>query len=461
MSNSREQGRAGGSSESSSRPRAGSSLVVSGFAEAGGRGGGVFLVGSDQVETIDRRPTTGLSFEQASGVWLRATSAREDSSLVGEVFEYSGPPSRVKVRRLARVTDVHDVRSVARRRLVIATQTNAILELGRFRVRDVHVLPGEPDSWHLNCFTEVDGEMFASVFRRGGRFGQWSKNPSGSGCVFSLATGAVVADGLSMPHTPRFIDGTWVVCDSLQNGLVAIDPERPAERVHTLHLGGYTRGLAFDQEHLYVGISARRHRGATSANATASLAVIERSTWTLVDRIPVPCPEIYDVLLVPDWAPSMLTKPLPPARAPSVRQLSRAISPPGSTTKSEGIPAGLSVRFAPTRSLKPGVVVSIPTRVEHTGTEPLVISDDNPLNLSYRWIGPNGATPVSIDREEPLRTSLPPRLSPGSSTDIDLMVRAPVVAARYRLRIVLVHEHVRWVDVDEPEAFAETIVEVR
>jgi hypothetical protein len=433
-------------------------LVVSGFAEAGASGGGVFLVGSDQVDTVDGRPTTGLGFDQASGAWLRATTAREHSSLASEVFEYSGPPSRVKVRRVATVIDAHDVRSVARRRLVIATQTNAVLELGRFRVRAVHTLPGEPDSWHLNCFTEVDGELFASVFRRGGRFGQWSENPLGSGCVFSLTTGAIVADGLSMPHTPRFIDENWVVCDSRQHELVAIDPKRPAERVHTLHLGGYTRGLAFDQEHLYVGISARRHQEVMSASA--EVAVVDRSTWKLVDRIPIPCPEIYDVLLVPDWAPSMLTKPLPPARTTFDRQLSRATSPPGATAKSEGIPAGLSVRFAPMKSLEPGAVVPIPTRVEHAGTEPLTISDDKPLHLSYRFIGPDGDTPVTIDREEPLRTSLPP-LQPMTSTDIDVMVRAPVVPARYRLRIVFVHEHVRWVDREEPQAFAETTVEVR
>jgi hypothetical protein len=458
MSDPRERGGAEDSNDRSGPERAGSSLVVSGFAEAGASGGGVFLVGSDQVEAVNARPTTGLSFDEASGVWLRATTAREHSSLASEIFEYSGPPSRVKLRRLATVVDAHDVRSVARRRLVIATQMNAVLELARFRVRTVHTLPGEPDSWHLNCLTEVDGELFASVFRRGGRFGQWSENPLGSGCVFSLTTGTIVADGLSMPHTPRFIDENWVVCDSRQQELVAIDPKRPAERVHALHLGGYTRGLAFDHEHLYVGISARRHQGATSTSA--ALAVVDRSTWKLVDRIPIPCPEIYDVVLVPDWAPSMLAKPLPPARTTFDRQLSHAVSPPGSTAKSDGIPAGLSVRFAPVKSLEPGVVVSIPTRVEHTGTEPLAISDDKPLHLSYRWIGPDGDTPVTIDREEPLRTSLPPLL-PGSSTDIDVMVRAPVVPARYRLRIVFVHEHIRWVDREEPKAFAQTVVEVR
>jgi hypothetical protein len=51
------------------------------------------------------------------------------------------------------------------------------------------------------------GNLFASVFRRGGTFRQWAGNPYGSGCVFSLATGDVVADGLSMPHSPRSVDG--------------------------------------------------------------------------------------------------------------------------------------------------------------------------------------------------------------------------------------------------------------
>jgi hypothetical protein len=53
----------------------------------------VFVVNDDHVDTIDGRPTTGLSFDEGTGRWLRATSARELSSVVGEVVEILGIPA--------------------------------------------------------------------------------------------------------------------------------------------------------------------------------------------------------------------------------------------------------------------------------------------------------------------------------------------------------------------------------
>ena len=47
-----------------------------------------------------------------------------------------------------------------------------------------------------------------------------------------------------------------------------------------------------------------------------------------------------------------------------------------------------------------------------------------------------------------------------SHRDVDVVVRAPALAGRYRLRVVMVQEHVRWVDTTEPEAFLEVVLEV-
>jgi hypothetical protein len=434
-------------------------LLVSGFAEAGAVGGGVFVVDDDDVATIDRRPTTGLFFDEGTERWLRAMSARELSSVAGEVVEYSGSPGNVSVRRLATVLDAHDVLLTAKQRLAVSTLDNSLLEIGGRRPRSVHVLPGEPDSWHFNCVVDVQGELFASVFRRGGTFRQWAENPYGSGCVFSLATGGVVADGLSMPHSPRFIDGLWLVCDSARNDLIEVDPERPSERVRAVGLGGYTRGLDFDDDHFYVGISPARKKGADAA-ATASLAVVDRKSWTLVDRVSIACPEVYEVRRVPKWATQMLQTPVPASRTTDLGDLAAAERPSGATVASTGIPAGLSVRFAPPKYVHAGDVFHVSTRVEHAGSAPLVVSQDTPLQLAYRWIGFGGVTPVSIERDEPLRTPLPASLTPGSHRDVHVAVRAPAVAGRYRFRVVLVQESVRWLDATEPEAFAEVTLQV-
>jgi hypothetical protein len=118
------------------------------------------------------------------------------------------------------------------------------------------------------------------------------------------------------------------VCDSARNDLIEVDPEHPLERVRTLGLGGYTRGLAFDEDHLYVGISAEReNRG--NASATASLAIVVRKSWNLVDRVSISCPEIYDVQRVPKWATQMLETPVPESRTTDVCDLATAERPSG------------------------------------------------------------------------------------------------------------------------------------
>jgi Domain of unknown function (DUF4915) len=442
--------------DSDSKTRA---LVVSGLAEAGAFGGGVFVVRDDDIEVIDEHPTTGIFFDETSRRWLRALSARELGSVRSEVLEYSASARGVRARRLTTVFDAHDVFSNATRRLVVATHDNSLIEIGGRRPMPVRVLPGEPDSWHLNCIEDVRGELFASAFRRGGTFRQWSENADGSGFVFSLASGAVVADGLSKPHSPRFVDGLWLICNSARSELVAVDPRDPSARVRTVGLGGYTRGLAFDDDHLYVGISVNRHYGNTGT-ATASIAIVDRKSWSLIKHVPVPCPEIYDVRLVPAWAPAMLKTPMPEPRAIDGRGLDRAKRPPGSTAHSDGIPSGLSVRFLAPNTIHAGDIFYVPTRVEHSGAAPLVVSHSNPLHLAYRWTG-NDAAPVSIGQDEPLRTPLPATLTPMSHRDVDVVVRAPALAGRYRLRVVMVQEHVRWVDTTEPEAFLEVVLEVR
>jgi hypothetical protein len=99
---------------------------VSGFVEAGAFGGGVFVVNDDHVDTIDGGPTTGLSFDEGTGRWLRATSARELSSVVGEVVEILGiPAGGVRVRCLATVLDAHDVLLTSKQRLAVSTLDNS------------------------------------------------------------------------------------------------------------------------------------------------------------------------------------------------------------------------------------------------------------------------------------------------------------------------------------------------
>jgi uncharacterized protein DUF4915 len=435
-------------------------IVVSGLSDLGRFGGGIYVVGDHGVEVVDELPTSGISFDEATGRWLRAMSARELGIIGNEVREYRASGRIVKVSRLGTLFDVHDVYADGTLSLAVGTHENSLFELGGHRPFSSLVLPGEPDSWHLNCLENVGGEIFASAFHRGGAFRQWSGNAEGKGFVFSLASGAIVANGLTMPHSPRFVEGLWHICNSGRNELIAVDPLTPLRQVHRVELGGYTRGLAFDSDNFYVGISRRRHRE-DDGKGTASIAVVNRTSWNLIERIPIPCPEIYDILLVPEWAPGMLKTSMPETEGDTVNGLATTKRPPGTTAQSDGIPDGLSIRFLLPDNIHAGDVFFVPTRIEHSGGEALVTSPDTPLQISYRWTGTGDVPLVSVGQDEPLRTQLPPTLNPGSYRDVDVVVRAPVLAGHYRLRVVLVKEHVRWLDETEPQAFLDAEVVIK
>jgi hypothetical protein len=114
--------------------------------------------------------------------------------------------------------------------------------------------------------------------------------------VFDVMTGADVLSGLSCPHDPRLVDGSWLVCNSGEQELVIADASSGAV-TRRVELDGWTRGLAVDGELIYVGESA--NRATLVPGELARVAVIDRRTWSVVDRLPLPCQEVFDVIRVP------------------------------------------------------------------------------------------------------------------------------------------------------------------
>ncbi len=116
-----------------------------------------------------------------------------------------------------------------------------------------------------------------------------------TGVLFQVEDQAVILNGLSCPHDPQFLDGGWVVCNSRQCELLHID-EHTGQRLHNVHLGGWTRGLCVGTTSIYVGISRQRY--AEGETETSEVAVLDRTTWNVVNRIALPCREITTLSLV-------------------------------------------------------------------------------------------------------------------------------------------------------------------
>ena len=65
-----------------------------------------------------------------------------------------------------------------------------------------------------------------------------------------------------------------------------------------IKLDGFTRGFAFDDNYFYVGESANRKE--ENPPDYSHIAIIERMSFQVVDRIRVPFPEIYEIVPITD-----------------------------------------------------------------------------------------------------------------------------------------------------------------
>jgi len=131
------------------------------------------------------------------------------------------------------------------------------------------------------------------------RTGHW-KQAVYDGCLLgvNLKTGQLVepaVEGLLFPHSVQMEDGGFLVLDSL-TGRVVSSTEGPLTS-----LGGFVRGMAVEQDLLYVGQSRnRRLDAATRHMDTVSMdsgvyAVHRASRVQRFIKLPQMC-DVYDIL---------------------------------------------------------------------------------------------------------------------------------------------------------------------
>ena len=184
----------------------------------------------------------------------------------------------------------------------------------RWQPRFVTELAPE-DRCHLNGLAIVDGRpkyvtaMAMTDVRQG-----WRAEKVGGGLVIDIDNHAVVAQGFTMPHSPRWHDGRLWVLNSGAGALCTVDVA--TGNVTTVaHLPGFTRGLGFIGQYALVGLSKVRE------HVFAGLPLAERVTerqcgvW-VVDtesgrivgflRFEGAVEEVFDVQVVPHRYPDLL-----------------------------------------------------------------------------------------------------------------------------------------------------------
>jgi len=218
--------------------------------------------------------------------------------------------------------DAHDVGILENGEIVfVNTRYNCLATLSR---RHSFTLFWKPpfitrivneDRCHLNGMAVEGGKVrYVTAVSRSDTIDGWRDRRADGGVVIDVASGEIVCEGLSMPHSPRIAGGRlwilnsgtgelgWVDCHSGKFQAVAFCP-------------GFLRGLAIKGRYALVGLSKPRYQRFEGLALDERLTRADSEPWCGVQaidletgacvewfRIDGAVSEIYDVALVPGVA---------------------------------------------------------------------------------------------------------------------------------------------------------------
>jgi hypothetical protein len=241
--------------------------------------GGLFVLEAGGVTTIDRLSTHGLAM--CSDRIYRVIGCRKHSPPASDLLVYDHSGVR-RFDRLDGVADPHDVLPRDGHVVISSSTENALYAIRDDGVKTTLWQATAPeDAWHLNCLFEMEGELYATAFGTFDRARGWSQEPQApTGVLLRLPSEEIILRGLTQPHSPRHLDGAWLICNSALNELAAYDDRGAVLQRH--EFAGYTRGIAFDERYLYVGESASRHIKRSNTQVSR-ITLLDRSDWSVVD----------------------------------------------------------------------------------------------------------------------------------------------------------------------------------
>ena len=152
---------------------------------------------------------------------------------------------------------------------------------------------------HCNDLCVVEDSLYVSMFSATGNFRRDVFD--GTVLEFDLSDHTLVGapiNQLWMPHNISFIDGSLTLLDSLRGDLLCNNAQKIGQ------FPGFTRGLAYDGSHYYVGQSRNRNFSkcmGLSLNISIDTSIIVFDEQTKVSRslsLPPKLSEIHSILLI-------------------------------------------------------------------------------------------------------------------------------------------------------------------
>lgn len=146
----------------------------------------------------------------------------------------------------------------------------------------------DEDRCHLNGLAMDAGEAaYVTAVSRSNTIDGWRDRRDNGGVVIDVRSGAIVCEGLSMPHSPRVHDGElWVLNSGTgELGVVEGAATGMGRFVPRVFCPGFARGLAFHRGFAFVGLSKPRYNRFEGLALDQRLADADSEPWCGVQAI--------------------------------------------------------------------------------------------------------------------------------------------------------------------------------
>lgn len=183
----------------------------------------------------------------------------------------------------------------------------------------------DEDRCHLNGMAVEGGRVrFATAVSRSDTVDGWRDRRTDGGVVIDVASGRIVCEGLSMPHSPRLHEGRlWVLNSGTgEIGEIVMNGGSTGRFSPLAFCPGFVRGLGFVGHYACVGLSKPRHGRfaglaldtrlqATDSEPWCGVQIIDLATGACAAwfRIDGAVEELYDVECLPGIGCAMAVAP--------------------------------------------------------------------------------------------------------------------------------------------------------
>jgi uncharacterized protein (TIGR03032 family) len=164
------------------------------------------------------------------------------------------------------------------------------------------------DRCHLNGMA-MKGKKpkYVTAFNKGNTHQSWRDNITTDGIVIDMDNNQIIAENLSMPHSPRIYNNELYLLLSATGELIRINTENGSKT--TLNkIDGFVRGLSIFQDYAFIGLSRLRKNSSTFAKLDiakkadhSGIAIVHIPTGAYVGMIKYlnSVEEIYDIKVLP------------------------------------------------------------------------------------------------------------------------------------------------------------------